>query len=102
MINADMPRRSPEAKSGSRLQASGKKVEIYSTSSCHFCNMAKEFFSANNISFTDYNVGTDTEKRREMIEKSGQMGVPVIIIDDKDVVIGFDRNGLTRLLDIKV
>ena len=79
-----------------------KKVEIYSTVSCHFCHMAKEFFVANNIAFTDYNVGTDTVKRAKMIEKSGQMGVPVIVIDDKDVVIGFDRNGLTKLLDIKV
>ncbi|OHB09622.1 MAG: hypothetical protein A3G05_01150 [Candidatus Zambryskibacteria bacterium RIFCSPLOWO2_12_FULL_45_14] len=78
-----------------------RKVEIYSTSSCHFCHLAKEFFSTNNISFTDYNVGTDTTKRSEMIEKSGQMGVPVIIIDDRDVVIGFDRNALTKLLDVK-
>ena len=79
-----------------------RKVEIYSTSSCHFCHLAKEFFTTNNISFTDYNVGTDTSKRAEMIEKSGQMGVPVIIIDDKDLVIGFDRNALSKLLDIKV
>ena len=77
-----------------------KKVEIYSTESCHFCRMAKEFLSANNIAFTDYNVGTDTTKRREMIDKSGQMGVPVIVIDDKDLVIGFDRNALTKLLGI--
>ena len=77
-----------------------KKVEIYSTESCHFCHMAKEFFVANNILFTDYNVSTDTTKRREMIDKSGQMGVPVIVIDNKDVVIGFDRNTLTKLLGI--
>ena len=79
-----------------------RKVEIYSTESCHFCRMAKEFLAANNISFTDYNVGTDTNKRTEMIDKSGQMGVPVIVIDDKDVVIGFDRNGLTKLLNIAI
>jgi len=77
-----------------------KKVEIYSTESCHFCRMAKEFFAANNISFTDYNVGTDTTKRAEMIEKSGQMGVPVIVIDDKDIVVGFDKNALIKLLGI--
>lgn len=77
-----------------------RKVEIYSTESCHFCHMAKEFFTANNISFTDYNVGTDTAKRREMIDKSGQMGVPVIVIDDKDLVIGFDRKALSQLLGI--
>jgi len=77
-----------------------KKVEIYTTASCHFCHLAKEFFTANNIPFTDYNVGTDTTKRAEMVEKSGQMGVPVIIIDDQDVVIGFDQKTLTKLLGI--
>ena len=77
-----------------------KKVEIYSTASCHFCHMAKELFSANNIPFTDYNVGTDTVKRKEMVEKSGQMGVPVIVIDDKDVVVGFDKHVLTKLLGL--
>ena len=79
-----------------------KKVEIYSTESCHFCHMTKEFLTANHIPFTDYNVGTDTAKRAEMIDKSGQMGVPVTIIDDKDVVIGFDRKVLSKLLDIPI
>jgi len=77
-----------------------RKVEIYSTDSCHFCHMTKEFFSANNVPFTDYNVGTDTAKRKEMVEKSGQMGVPVIVVDDKDIVVGFDKNTLVKLLDI--
>lgn len=77
-----------------------KKVEIYSTESCHFCYMAKEFFTANNVPFTNYNVGTDTTKRKEMVEKSGQMGVPVIVIGDKDIVVGFDRNALTKLLNL--
>ena len=86
------------AKGGSA--SGGKKVEIYSTESCHFCHMAKEFFTAHSIPFTNYNVGVDTVKRTEMIEKSGQMGVPVIIIDDKDLVIGFDQNALTKLLDL--
>ena len=62
--------------------------------------MTKEFFAANNVPFTDYNVGTDTAKRKEMVEKSGQMGVPVIVIDDKDIVVGFDKNTLVKLLDI--
>lgn len=77
-----------------------RKVEIYSTESCHFCHMAKEFLAANNIAFTDYNVGIDTVKRTEMIDKSGQMGVPVIVVDDKEVVIGFDKSTLTKLLGI--
>ncbi len=79
-----------------------KKVEIYSTATCHFCHLAKEFFTANNVPFTDYNVGTDTVKRKEMIEKSGQMGVPVIVVDGKDLIIGFDQPALTKLLGLSV
>lgn len=79
-----------------------KQVEIYSTATCHFCHMAKEFFKENGIEFTDYNVGIDTEKRAEMLEKSGQMGVPVIVIDQKDVVIGFNQKALAELLGISV
>ena len=76
------------------------KVEIYSTATCHFCHMAKEFFTEHNIAFTDYNVGTDTAKRKEAVEKSGQMGVPVIVIDGKDVVVGFDQEKLASILGI--
>jgi glutaredoxin 3 len=77
-----------------------KKIEIYSTPTCHFCHMAKEFFDAYDMAFTDYNVASDTEKRAEMLEKSGQMGVPVIVVDDKEVVVGFDRDRLAHLLGI--
>ncbi len=77
-----------------------KKVEIYSTPSCHFCHMAKEYFKENNVAFTDYNVALDTTKRQEMLEKSGQLGVPVIVINDQDLVIGFDRKTLAKLLSI--
>lgn len=76
------------------------KVEIYSTATCHFCHMAREFFKEHSIEFTDYNVGVDTAKRQEMLEKSGQLGVPVIVIDGKDLVIGFDQKALTKLLEI--
>ena len=79
---------------------SDKKVEIYSTESCHFCHMTKEFLTANNIPFTDYNVGKDTAKRAEMLEKSGQMGVPVTVIDNKDIVVGFDKPTLSKLLGV--
>lgn len=77
-----------------------KKVEIYSTENCHFCHLTKDWLSENKVEFLDYNVGIDTEKRAEMIEKSGQMGVPVIVIDDKDLVIGFDKKTLGKLLEI--
>ncbi|MDB5254278.1 MAG: Glutaredoxin-like protein YruB-family [Parcubacteria group bacterium] len=77
-----------------------KTVEIFSTPTCHFCHMAKDFFKANNIPFTDYNVASDMEKQKEMIDKSGQMGVPVIIIDNKDLIVGFDQEKVAELLGV--
>jgi len=74
-------------------------VTIYSTPTCHFCHAAKDFFTANGVKFSDYNVGSDLEKRKEMIEKSGQMGVPVITVGDK-LVVGFDEEKLRELLAI--
>lgn len=76
-----------------------KNVTIYSTPTCHFCHAAKEFFKENNIAFTDYDVSSDAEKRAEMVQKSGQMGVPVIFIDS-DMVIGFDEYKVKKLLNI--
>jgi len=72
-------------------------VTIYSTPTCHFCHAAKEFFTANNVPFTDYNVATDLEKRKEMIDRSGQMGVPVIFIGN-EMVVGFDEGHIRQLL----
>lgn len=74
-----------------------KEVKIYSTPTCHFCHMAKDFFKENNVAFTDYNVAEDSQKREELIEKSGQMGVPVIFIGD-DMVIGFNKPKIVELL----
>ncbi len=72
---------------------------IYSTPTCHFCHAAKDFFTANNVAFEDYNVATDLEKRKEMVDMTGQMGVPVIRIGD-DVVVGFDEAKVKELLAI--
>jgi glutaredoxin-like YruB-family protein len=77
-----------------------KKVEMYSTPTCHYCNLAKDFFDKNKIKYTVYNVSVDLAKRKEMIEKSGQMGVPVIIVDG-ELVMGFDEDRLKGLLGIK-
>ncbi len=76
-----------------------KKIVIYSTPTCHFCHMAKEFFKTHNVEFIDYDVSTDIEKRKEMTERSGQMGVPVIFIGD-DMIVGFDQQRITSLLGI--
>jgi glutaredoxin 3 len=74
-------------------------VNIYSTPSCHFCHAAKDFFTEHHIAFTDFNVASDLPKRQEMIEKTGQMGVPVITIGDQ-IVVGFDEPKLRELLAI--
>ena len=76
-----------------------KTVTIYSTPVCHFCHAAKDFFQANNVTFTEHDVASDLEKREEMREMTNQMGVPVIRIDD-DVVIGFDEAKLKELLGL--
>ncbi|HBB49588.1 TPA: NrdH-redoxin [Candidatus Nomurabacteria bacterium] len=76
-----------------------KNVTIYSTPTCHFCHMAKDFFMDNNVAYTEYNVASDMEKRKEMVEKSGQMGVPVIIIGD-ELTVGFDKAKISQLLGI--
>lgn len=76
-----------------------KSVTIYSTPVCHFCQSAKEFFSENNVEYTEHDVAADADKRQEMIDMTGQMGVPVIKIGD-DVVIGFDEDKLKELLEI--
>lgn len=74
-------------------------VTIYSTPTCHFCGMAKEFFKANNIPYTEHDVAADLEQRKAMIEKSGQMGVPVITIGDQ-LVVGFDEEEIRKLLGL--
>ena len=74
-------------------------VVIYSTPTCHFCHAAKDYFTAHSVAFTDYNVATDLEKRREMIQKSGQMGVPVITIGEK-LIVGYDEEQIRESLGI--
>jgi glutaredoxin 3 len=77
-----------------------KKVTIYSTPTCHYCNMAKDYFKEHNVQYDAFDVSVDQDKRREMMEKSGQLGVPVITIEDK-VIIGFNKSKIAELLEIK-
>ena len=74
-------------------------VTIYSTPTCHFCGAVKEFFKTNNIAYTEHDVAADIVQRKAMIEKSGQMGVPVITVGDK-LVVGFDEEELRSLLNL--
>ena len=76
-----------------------KKVTIYSTPTCHFCALAKDYFKENNVAFDAIDVSSDSIKRAEMIDKSGQMGVPVIVIND-EVIIGFNKPKLARALGL--
>ena len=76
-----------------------KKVSIYTTPSCVYCKQAKEFFKENKVEYEEFDVTTDAENRKVMVEKSGQMGVPVIFIDD-EMMVGFDRAKLTELLGL--
>ncbi|MEK7610709.1 MAG: glutaredoxin domain-containing protein [Patescibacteria group bacterium] len=80
-----------------------KKVTIYTTPTCTYCRMSKAFFRENNIAYDEFDVQSDLVKRQEMVDKSGQLGVPVIVVADvttgkEEIVIGFDRPELTRLL----
>ena len=76
-----------------------KKVEIFSTETCHFCHMAKDWLAAKGIPFVDYNVGSDVEKRKEMMEMTGQLGVPVIKIGD-EIMIGFNPDQMAKILGV--
>lgn len=74
-----------------------KQITIYSTPVCHFCITAKDYFKDKGVEYTEHDVAEDQEKRQEMIEMTGQMGVPVIRIGD-DVVVGFDEAKVEELL----
>ncbi|MCM8804783.1 MAG: NrdH-redoxin [Candidatus Omnitrophica bacterium] len=76
-----------------------KKVIIYSTKTCPYCRLAKEFLKNNNIDFIDYDVGENREKLEEMIKKSGQIGVPVIDIEG-EIIVGFDKERIKEILGI--
>lgn len=80
-------------------QSSGaKSVTIYSTPTCHYCNVAKEYFKKNNIDYTEFNVAENPVARTEMVQKTGQLGVPVIQIGD-EVVVGFSEPHIRALLE---
>jgi glutaredoxin 3 len=74
-----------------------KNITVYSTPTCPYCVRAKEYLSKKGVYYKDLNVAVDKVAAQEMVKKSGQMGVPVIVIDDK-VIIGFDQKALEKLL----
>jgi len=76
-----------------------KKVKIYSTPTCHYCHVAKDFLKEKGIKYEEFNVSTDLAKRKEMMEISGQMGVPVIDIGGQ-ITVGFNEEVILELLGL--
>jgi len=76
-----------------------KKVMVYSTPTCPFCIRVKQFLKDNNINFEDIDVSENSDKAQEMMEKSGQMGVPVLDIEG-NIVVGFDKEKIKSSLGI--
>ena len=80
------------------------KVNIYSTPTCTYCQLAKKFFDEKGIQYEDFDVSVDEAKRSEMVEKSGQMGVPVLVItkDDgsEETVVGFEESKVKEVLGL--
>jgi len=76
------------------------KVKVYSTPNCPYCKQAKEFLKQNSIEYDDIDVAADPSAADEMVQKSGQMGVPVLDVNGT-IIVGFDKEGLKRALKLK-
>jgi len=72
-------------------------VSVYSTPTCSYCKILKDYLHKRGIKFTDFNVATDLRKAEEMVYKSNQMGVPVVDFNGT-IIVGFDKNKLDRLI----
>lgn len=72
-------------------------IKIYSTQQCPYCVMAKDYFKSKGVEYQDVDVSSDEKARDEMIQKSHQMGVPVIDIDGK-IIVGFNRSEIDKTL----
>ena len=77
-----------------------KSVRVYSTPTCPYCAKAKQFLEDNNIEFENIDVSSDQQKVQEMVEKSGQMGVPVLDIEG-EIIVGFDKEKISQALGIQ-
>jgi len=77
-----------------------KQIKVYSTPTCPYCIRAKEFLKENNIAFENIDVSNNDAAAEEMVQKSGQMGVPVLDIDG-EIIIGFDRERIKQALGLK-
>ena len=76
-----------------------KKVTIYTTPTCIYCKMVKDFLQKNNVAWEEHNVAEDMKARQEMVDKSHQLGVPVVDIEG-EVFVGFEKEGIAKALGI--
>jgi len=76
------------------------KIKVYSTPTCPYCKLVKDFLKEKSIAFADIDVAADTASANEMVKLSGQMGVPVVLIDEQ-VVVGWNKNALEEALGLK-
>ena len=77
-----------------------KSVKVYSTPTCPFCQRVKQYLKDNSVEFEDIDVSADQERVKEMVQKSGQMGVPVVDIEG-DIVVGFDKGKIAEKLGLE-
>ena len=75
------------------------KTVVYSTDACPWCHVAKEFLAENNVEFESKDVASDETARAELVQKSGQMGVPVLDIDGT-IIVGFDKEAIKQALNL--
>jgi len=76
-----------------------KKVMIYSTPTCPYCVRAKQFLKDNGVTYEEFDVSADSRRAQDMMDRSGQMGVPVLDIDGK-IIVGFDKEAIREALGL--
>lgn len=77
-----------------------KKVRVFSTPTCSYCVFLKRYLDEKGVEYESIDVSKDQEKLKEMVELSGQMGVPVVEIGEEDVIVGFNKEQINKSLGI--
>jgi glutaredoxin-like YruB-family protein len=77
-----------------------KNIRVFSTPTCVYCIVLKKWLDEKGVSYNEVDVSQDEEAQKEMVQKTGQMGVPVIMIDE-EVVVGFDKERIAKILNIQ-
>ncbi len=75
-------------------------ITVYTTETCPYCHHLKDFLNENNVVFKEINLTRYPDKANELFEKSGQMGVPVSIIDGEEIIVGFDKEKISKKLGL--